>query len=61
MDFLIVNLVAVLPLEESETFVMNQLVSAIAKLVLREKLAIHAKISIMVKNVSLANAQNQML
>ena len=61
MDFLIVELVAVRPREELETFVMNELVCAIAKLVLLEKNVIHAKISIMVKIASLANARYQML
>ena len=60
MDFLIVKLVTVLPLEVRVIHV-QQMVSAIAEVVLMEKLVIHAKISIMVKIVSLANAQNQML
>jgi hypothetical protein len=61
MDFLIVKLVAVLPLEATVIFVTKKLVSAFAKLVLVEKDVIHAKISIMVKIVSLANARHQML
>ena len=60
MDFLIVKLVTVPWLEGSITNV-QQMVSAIAEVVLMEKLVIHAKISIMVKIVSLAHATKQML
>ena len=52
MDFLIAKLVAVLPLEESETFVTNQLVNAIAKLVLVEKNVIHVKMTITYQTVN---------
>jgi len=52
MGFLIVKLVAVLTLEESETFVMNQLVSAIVKSVLVEKNVIHVKMTITYQTVN---------
>jgi len=60
MDFLIVNHVAVLSLE---VFIENvqQLVSAIAKVVFVEKNVIIAKIFTMVKVVSLAIVTNQAL